>query len=153
MWATPNTCSPSLTVGPRVTFSSFSALTFFFPDCTTSTPTKISQKHPEFVQYVAKFSCAIFPHSTLVCKTFPDKRSLDEKNWTHHLVFGTEPWQMLQRRTVFQCTARKMEGMRTMMPELGLRRRGKNSRGAAAAKRRKRASPQERLTLVASPKP
>lgn len=28
----------------------------------------------------AKFPCAIFPHSSLVCKTFPDKRSLDGKN-------------------------------------------------------------------------
>ena len=28
MWATPNTCSPSLTAGPRVTFSSLGSLVF-----------------------------------------------------------------------------------------------------------------------------
>lgn len=39
MWATPNTCSPSLTVGPKVTFSSFTSLVFFFPpDCTQIKP-------------------------------------------------------------------------------------------------------------------
>ena len=100
-----------------------------------------------------KFLRAIFPYASLLCVTLPDKCSLDEKNWTQHLGFRTKPWQLLQRITVFQCKAWKMEGTRTMMPELGLRRRGKNSRGAAAAKRRKRASLQERLTLVASPKP
>lgn len=28
IWATPKTCSPSLTVGPSVTFSSLGSLTF-----------------------------------------------------------------------------------------------------------------------------
>jgi len=42
MRATPKTCSPSLTAGPRVTFSSFGSLTFLL-DCTTS---KIKARNP-----------------------------------------------------------------------------------------------------------
>lgn len=38
MWATPKTCSPSRTVGPRVTFSSFTSLVFLL-DCSAK-PTK-----------------------------------------------------------------------------------------------------------------
>lgn len=33
IWATQKTCSPSLTAGPRVTFSSFGSLVFLFDDC------------------------------------------------------------------------------------------------------------------------
>ena len=42
MRATPKTCSPSLTAGPKVTFSSFGSLTFLL-DCTT---TKVKAKNP-----------------------------------------------------------------------------------------------------------
>jgi len=100
----------------------------------------------------AKFPCAVFPHSSLVCKTFPDKRSLDGKK-TEPAILSSElnRGKCYKEELFFNARLKKMEGMRTMMPELGLRRRGKNSRGAAAAKRRKRASPQERLTPCSEP--
>jgi len=42
MRATPNTCSPSLTAGPRVTFSSFGSLTFLL-DCKITTTKTLSE--------------------------------------------------------------------------------------------------------------
>lgn len=44
IWATPNTCSPSRTAGPRVTFSSLGSLFFLFDWDNTGRNTSVKNK-------------------------------------------------------------------------------------------------------------
>ena len=121
IWATPNTCSPSLTVGPRVTFSSFSALTFFFPDCITSTTAnnliwgryidKVKCKNSscpveswwlrtiliEFVYYRIRFMRHVpaFIYLCAVCKAYSRQPHATSMTKPYHLLSWTKPVQMV----------------------------------------------------------
>lgn len=89
MWATPNTCSPSRTVGPSVTFSSFGSLVFFLPDY---------QKKTQMLSFIHKKKKTIIRSKTKVLLHNPidwsQKKSEDLAIYTG--IKGEEKWYWIE---------------------------------------------------------